>query len=119
MRCRLFGKAPENVAHILSGCSALAQSTYLSRHDTALKVLFYKPLYDEGLIDEIPPWYTPDKPMPVYESENVKAFWDVPMYADQQEVRCNRVEARIVNHKCKRVVTLEISSPWVKPEKKG
>ena len=47
--CRLCGKAPE----ILSGCSALAQSRYLSRHDAALKVLFYELLYDEGLIDEI------------------------------------------------------------------
>ncbi|PFX13882.1 hypothetical protein AWC38_SpisGene21994 [Stylophora pistillata] len=113
VRCRLCGKAPESVAHILSGCSALAQSKYLSRHDAALKVLFYELLYDEGFIDEIPPWYSPDKPKPVYESENVKAYWDVPIYADQQEVRCNRVDARIVNHMCKRVVTLEMSCPWV------
>ena len=49
----------------------------------------------------------------MYESENVKAYWDVPIYADQQEVRCSRVDARIVNHKCKRVVTLEMSYPWV------
>ena len=111
--CKLCGKAPENVAHILSGCSALAQSKYLSRHDAALKVLFYELLYDEGLIDEIPPWYTPDKPKPVYESENVKAYWDVPVYAEQQEVRCNRVDARIVDPERKRVVTLEISFPRI------
>ncbi|PFX29758.1 hypothetical protein AWC38_SpisGene5457 [Stylophora pistillata] len=67
----------------------------------------------EFFYDEIPPWYSPDKPKPVYESENVKAYWDVPIYADQQEVRCNRVDARIVNHMCKRVVTLEMSCPWV------
>ncbi|PFX20993.1 hypothetical protein AWC38_SpisGene14545 [Stylophora pistillata] len=113
VRCRLCGKAPESVAHILSGCSALAQSKYLSRHDAALKVLFYELLYDKGFIDEIPPWYSPDKPKPVYESENVKAYWDVPIFADQQEVRCIRVDARIVNHICKRVVTLEVSCPWV------
>ena len=70
---------------------------------------------DEGLIDEIQPWYTPDKPKPVYESENVKAYWDVPMYANQQEVRCY---ARTVNHKCKRVVTLEMSCPWVNNRKR-
>ena len=94
MKCRFCCKAPESVAHILSGCSALAQSKDLSRHDAALKVLFYELLCDEGLIDEIPPWYTPpDKPKPVYESENVKAYWDVSIYADQQEVRCNWVES--------------------------
>ncbi|PFX12487.1 hypothetical protein AWC38_SpisGene23551 [Stylophora pistillata] len=102
-----------NKLHILSGCSALAQSKYLSRHDAALKVLFYELLYDERFIDEIPPWDSPDKLKPVYESENAKAYWDVPLYADQQEVRCNRVDACIVNHMCKRVVTLEMSCPWV------
>ena len=54
--CRLCGKALASVAHILSGCSALAQNKYLSRHDSALKVLFYEMLHDLGLIDEIPPW---------------------------------------------------------------
>ena len=96
----------------------MAQSNHLSRHDAALKVLFYELLYDEGVIDEIPPCYSPDKPKPVYESENVKAYWDVPICADQQEIRCNRVDARIVNHKCKRVVTLEMSYPWVNNRKR-
>ena len=32
--CRFCGKAPESVAHILSGCRALAQSKYLSWHDS-------------------------------------------------------------------------------------
>ena len=96
----------------------MAQSNHFSRHDAALKVPFYELLYDEGVIDEIPPWYSPDKPKPVYESENVKAYWDVPIYADQQEVRCNRVDARIVNHKCKRVVTLEMSYPWANNRKR-
>ena len=32
--CRFCGKAPESVANILSGCRALAQSKYLSWHDS-------------------------------------------------------------------------------------
>ena len=56
--CRLCGKVPESVAHILFGCGALTQNKYmdLSRHDSALKVLFYEMLHDLGLIDEVPPW---------------------------------------------------------------
>ena len=111
--CRLCGKAPESVAHILSGCGALAESKYLSRHDSALKVLFYEMLHDLGLIDEVPPSYSPAKPKPVYESDDVQAYWDVPVFADHEEVRCNRVDVRIVNHKTKRIVTLEMSCPWV------
>ena len=69
--CRLSGKAPESVAHILSWCGALAQSKYLSRYDSALKVLFYEMLLDLGLIDEVLHWYSPAKPKPVYESDDV------------------------------------------------
>ena len=77
VRYRLCGNAPESVAHILSGWSMLAQSKSLSRYDAVLKELFYQLLYDKGLIDEMPPWYTPDKPKHVYESEKIKAYWDV------------------------------------------
>ena len=96
--CRLCGKALESVAHILSGCSALAQNKYLSRQDSVLKVLFYKILHDLKLIDEIPPWYSSVKPKPVYELDDVQAYWDVPMFSEHQEMRSNRVDARIVNH---------------------
>ena len=82
VRYRLCGKAPESVAYILTGCSMLPQSKSLSSYDAVLKVLFYQLLYDEGLIDKIPPWYTPDKLKHVYESENIKTYWDVPIYTN-------------------------------------
>ena len=34
-KCRLFQKAQESVAHVVSGCSALAQTLYLTRHNSA------------------------------------------------------------------------------------
>ena len=48
----------------------------------------------------------------------MQAYWDVPVFADHEEVRCNRVDARIVNHKTKRIVTLEMSCPWVSNREK-
>ena len=36
-----------------------------------------------------------------------------PFFAELQEVRANRVDARIINHESKRVITLEMSCPWV------
>ena len=36
VRCRLCGKGQESVAHVLAGCSALAQTAYLTRHNAAL-----------------------------------------------------------------------------------
>lgn len=49
----------------------------------------------------------------MYEANNTQAFWDVPLFAEHQEVRANRVDTRIINHKSKRVITLEMSCPWL------
>ena len=66
--CRLCNKAPESVAHVLAGCTALAQNKYTTRHNAALKILFFEILQDLGLVDSVSPWYSPLKPKPVYES---------------------------------------------------
>lgn len=82
--CRLFSKAPESVAYILTGCSALPQSKYLSQND-ALKLLFYEMLCDLELVDEVLHWYSAAKPKAVYESDDVQAYCDVPVLAEQEE----------------------------------
>ena len=56
--CRLCGKAAESVGHILVGCSTLAQSKYLQRHNAVLKILFFEMLYSLDLIDSVPLWIT-------------------------------------------------------------
>ena len=83
------------------------------RHDAALKVLFFETIWDLGLIDTVPSWYSPIKPQSVYETTEVQAYWDVPVYGEYQEHRANRVDARIVNNREKQVVALEMHCPWV------
>ena len=39
----------------------------------------------------------------------MQAYWDAPIFAEHLEVRSNRLDARIINHKTKQVITLE----WV------
>ena len=75
--------------------------------------ILYEILRDQDLLEEVPPWYSPVMPKPVYKSEQVEAWWDVPVYADHQEVRANRVDARVVNHVSKKVMTIEMSCPWI------
>ena len=41
VKCCMCGKAAETQAHVLAGCGALAQSKYMTRHNEALKVIFY------------------------------------------------------------------------------
>ena len=102
----LCSKAPESLPHVLAGCPAFAQNKYLSRHNAALKVLFFKKLRDLELIDAIPPWYSSVDPKPVYECQEAKAFWDVPVYAEHSHVKQNREDARFTDFKKKEVVAV-------------
>ena len=47
--CRMCGSGPESVPHILAGCSTLAKTKYIARHNAALKVLFFELLKDLNL----------------------------------------------------------------------
>ena len=49
----------------------------------------------------------------MYESIHWQAFWDVQVYAEHTVVCANRVDARIFDHKEKRVLLVEMSCPWV------
>ena len=116
--CRLCGTAPESMAHILSACLALVQTKYLARHDAVLKVLFFDIMEDLGLIEASPPWYSPTKPQPVYEGAYAQAYWDVPVFGEYQDLRANRIDAMIVKHQEKKVITMEMSCPWVSNRQK-
>lgn len=111
--CGLCGKEAETLPHILLGCSTLAQSKYLDRHNAALKILFFEKCKDLKLVEGAPPWYSPVKPKPIYESDEGKAFWDVAVYAEHTYVRANRIDARFVDHKAKQVWAVEMSCPWI------
>ena len=75
-------------------------------------MLYFELLRDLKLVDEVPPWYSKIQPKPLYESQDVQAFWDIPVFAEHNEVRANSVDARIVNHREKIVGTIEMSCPW-------
>ena len=49
----MCGEKPECLAHVLAGCSVLARTKYLSRHNTALKIPPFEMLEDMDLIKKI------------------------------------------------------------------
>ena len=116
--CRLCGKAPESLAHVLAGCSALVQNKYMSRHNAALKTLFFEMLKVMKLANTVPLWYSPKVPEPLYESAEGQAFWDVPVYTEYNHVKANRVDTRFVDHKSKKVMAVEMSCPWINNREK-
>ena len=78
-KCR---KAQKRVAHVVSGCSALVRTLNLTRHNTALKILFFEMLKGYQLADAIPPWYSPVQPKTVYQNDKVTAYRDVPVFTE-------------------------------------
>ena len=111
-RCRMCGKTSESVGHILAGCSAIAQTHYLARHNKALKILFFEMLRSLDLITTTASWYSQAQPKPMYENDRVVAYWDVPLFADTTHVKANRIDARIIDKERKEVKLLEMSYPW-------
>ena len=41
----------------------------------------------------ITPWYSPVMSKPAYQNTTSEAFWDIPIYAEHNEVRANRIDA--------------------------
>ena len=81
-----------------------------------MKILIFGLLQENGLIEEVLPWYSPVMPKPAYQNTTSDAFWDTPIYADHNEVRANRIDARLVK---KEVCTIvEISCPWIESRAK-
>ena len=103
---------------MLASCSALSQNKYLARHDAALKVLFWEMLRELQLSDSVPPWYSPVVAKPKYESPEAQAYWDIPVFAVSEQVRQNRVDARLIDHEKKRVLAVEMSCPWTENREK-
>ena len=102
-----------SVQHILVGCSALAQTNYLERHNNALKILFFEVLRSLDLIDTKEPWYSRINPKPMYEDERATSYWDVLLYAESNLVTANRIDATIVDKGKREVSVIEMSCPWI------
>ena len=83
-----------------------------------MKILFFELLREHGLIEKVPPWYSPVMPKPAYQNTTSEAFWDIPIYAEHNEVRANRIDARLVSHERKEVCTIEMSCPWIESRAK-
>ena len=49
----------------------------------------------------------------MYENERIKAFWNVPVYAESVMVKANRIDARIVEKERKQVAAVEMSCSWM------
>ena len=116
IRCRLCGSEQESVRHIISNCGTLAKSTYITRHDNALKCFVWPLLKAFHLIDQTPTWYASDKVKPYYEKNNVRFWWDIPEYTgrDDESEHPPRPDGKLMFDVdgVRKIFLIEMTVPW-------
>lgn len=81
-KCRLCNNAEETIQHLSSGCSQIAGTKYLARHNEMGKVVHQLICLQEGLLRCFTPHhlYTPQA---LLENDNIKIYWDLTIVTDR------------------------------------
>ena len=81
-KCRLCGDRDENINHIISECSKLAQKEYKTRHNWFGKVIHWE-ICKKFKFDHTNKWYM-HNPGAVLENETYKVLWDLDVQTDHR-----------------------------------
>lgn len=109
VKCRWCNKEDESVQHIISGCSYLAPTWYLSRHNNMGKVVHQLMALQLGLISTFTPYhqYTPK---PLLENDKCKIYWDLPVITDRP-IQANRPDLIVWNKLNKTATIVDFAVP--------
>ncbi|XP_045463778.1 uncharacterized protein LOC123673337 [Harmonia axyridis] len=80
-KCRLCNNAEETTQHLVSGCSVIASTKYLSRHDNMGKVVHQLLCLNKNLIQHFTPHHL-YVPAAVMENNETKIYWDLTILTD-------------------------------------
>ena len=116
-KCRLCKRKRETVRHLLSSCDCLAKNSYITRHNSALKVLYWWILHKYGLEYQIRKWNDRKEPESTRKNENVEVHWNVRVLSDEKTDH-NKPDMLVINHKKRKIRVIEMSCPWDKNIKK-
>ena len=100
--CRMCKSKPETIDHIVAGCSTIAATEYLERHNQVGRYIHWRICQTAGIT-------TPDKwyqhePEAVIENDNICILWDFPIHTDRT-TRANRPDI-VIKDKTKKVCQL-------------
>lgn len=108
-KCRLCNNAEETVQHLSSGCSAIAGTRYLGRHNDMGKVVHQMLCLKHQLIRHFTPHhkYVPET---IIENEDTKIYWDLTITTDIG-VEHNRPDMVVWHKKLKTVEIIDFAVP--------
>ena len=107
-KCRFCDQHTETIDHLVSGCTVLAPTEYVRRHDRVGQYLHWGICNHFG-IDTHPNWYE-HHPLPVVEIDNITILWDFPVNTDRT-IQANRPDIIIKDKKKKECILIDMSVP--------
>jgi hypothetical protein len=107
--CRLCNQQTETIQHLTSGCSTLANTEYLHRHNFSCKIVHQYLAKQANLIDTEVPYYQYE-PKPVLENNTDKLYWDRPVITDRT-ILANRPDIIWVHKNSKSAVLIDLAHP--------
>lgn len=107
--CRLCKKATESIQHICSGCSQLAQTDYLQRHNNVAKIIHQALAKRLDLLKESLPYYK-YLPEQVLSNERTKILWDTAIVTDKT-MEANKPDIVVFDKTTCRAIIIDIAVP--------
>ncbi|XP_022836903.1 uncharacterized protein LOC111364281, partial [Spodoptera litura] len=108
--CRLCRRPGESLRHVTSGCSMLANTEYLHRHNQAARILHQELALKYGLIEQRLPYYK-YQPDAVLENDRAKLYWDRPIITDRT-ILANKPDIVLMDQTESRVFLVDITIPY-------
>ncbi|KAI5731215.1 hypothetical protein M8J77_006429 [Diaphorina citri] len=108
-KCRLCHSQTENITHIISGCSQLAQHEYILRHDKVCKYLHYNICLALGMKPPAQKWYL-EEPDPVITQDNVTILYNQPVQTDRT-INANKPDIIVRDRKEKMCLIIDVAIP--------
>lgn len=108
-KCRRCGTHNETIEHIISGCTTLAHSDYLQRHNNVAKIIHQQLALNFKLLESYTPYYKYE-PQNVLDNQKFKIYWDREIRTDVT-ILANRPDIVIYNKEEQHIWIIDVAVP--------
>lgn len=109
-KCRLCNENIESIQHLTAGCSVLAPTSYLRRHNNVAKIIHLALRRKYNLLEGFTPYYK-YKPPELVQGGQVKIYWDTQIITDRA-VSHNKPDILIVHLGEKAAHIVDVAIPF-------
>ena len=106
--CRICKNQKETIDHIIAGCTIIAPTEYLERHNKIARYIHWNICKEAG-IKVCTKWYE-HVPQPVMETKEKTILWDFSIHTDRT-IKANRPDLIIKEKTSKKCLLIDVAVP--------